>query len=341
MLLALVVSLAGALAQTTATNARPPVSPTSTLAFPKPAPAVRAKLPAPFTKAVPTSVADLKVMERLVQGLVSRLSPAVVVVEVGSGTGSGIVITPDGLVLTAGHVNGRAGRDVNVRFPSGRSVRGKTLGSNSGNDTGLLKITEPGPWPFAPVGDLESTLLGDWVLALGHPGGFDAQRSRVARLGRIIQLAPGVLQTDCTISPGDSGGPLFDMHGRVIGIHSFISTSMAENFHVPITKFRDDWKQLAAPGAGTPPAVHLGATIADDANGCRIATVEPRTPAARAGLKAGDRVLKVEGRDIKSAAVFQRWLAEAQPGETLAFEIKRGQATLHLTVKLEAQPTPR
>jgi len=81
-------------------------------------------------------------------------------------------------------------------------------------------------------------------LALGHPGGFDLKRSLVVRLGRIIRLAPDALQTDCTISPGDSGGPLFDMHGRVIGIHSYISSSPADNFHVPITAYYHSWTML-------------------------------------------------------------------------------------------------
>ena len=95
------------------------------------------------------------------------------------------------------------------------------------------------------MGDLEQARIGDWVLALGHPGGFDLRRSLVVRLGRIIRLAPDALQTDCTISPGDSGGPLFDMHGRVIGIHSAISSSVAENFHVAVTEFYDSWDLLA------------------------------------------------------------------------------------------------
>ena len=82
------------------------------------------------------------------------------------------------------------------------------------------------------------------MLALGHPGGFDLRRSLVVRLGRIIRLETDALQTDCTISPGDSGGPLFDMHGRVIGIHSAISTSPAENFHVSVTEFYDSWDEL-------------------------------------------------------------------------------------------------
>jgi len=211
---------------------------------PKPGSVNRKTLPAGFSKAVPESIADLRAMEEHVKAMVARVSPAVVAVEMGDGSGSGVVITADGLIVTAGHVCGAPDRDVSVTFPDGKIAHGKTLGVDLESDTGLMKITEPGPWPHVATGDLEQTKMGDWVLALGHPGGFDLKRSLVVRLGRIIRLAPDALQTDCTISPGDSGGPLFDMHGRVIGIHSYISSSPADNFHVPITAYYHSWTML-------------------------------------------------------------------------------------------------
>jgi len=211
---------------------------------PKPGPANPKELAAAFSKPIPSSIADLKNMEKRVKELVRRLSPAVVDVQVGNGSGSGVVITEDGLVLTAGHVSGRAGREVRLTFPDGKTAKGTTLGVSRDNDAGLIRITDKGTWPHATVGDLEQAHSGDWVLAMGHPGGFDLKRSLVVRLGRLIRLEDGALRTDCTISPGDSGGPLFDMYGRVIGIHSFISGSLTANFHVPITGFYDDWEQL-------------------------------------------------------------------------------------------------
>ena len=168
-----------------------------------------------------------------------------VALEVGFGSGSGVIISEDGLVLTAGHVCGRPGRSVRFTFANGKVAHGKTLGLDADADTGLMKITDPGPWPYVPTGDMDEAKAGDWVLALGHPGGFDLQRSLVVRLGRIIRYVEGALQTDCTISPGDSGGPLFDMAGRVIGIHTAISSSMAENFHVEISEYYSTWDQLA------------------------------------------------------------------------------------------------
>ena len=309
---------------------------------PRPAPADSRELAPAFKKTTPGSIADLKAMEQRVETLVAQISPAVVAVEVGSGSGSGVVISPDGLVLTAGHVCGLPNREVRFTFPGGRTVYGKTLGVDHESDTGLMKITERGIWPCAPMGELEHAHIGDWVLALGHPGGFDPRRSLVVRLGRIIRLAPEAIQTDCTISPGDSGGPLFDMYGRVVGIHSAISRSVAENFHVPVSEFYETWDELANAkaendSAGQPRA-YLGATVEDTSKGCRVSVVEENGPASKAGLNVGDLVLKVDEREIKVAATFRRWLVEATPGETLKLQIKRGDKISTLEVTVRAQP---
>jgi len=305
---------------------------------PKPAPADPKDLPAGFGKAAPASIADLKAIEQHVKALAARVSPAVVAVEVGTGSGSAVIISADGLVLSAGHVCGAPDRSVRFTFPDGKTAHGKTVGLNRDNDTGLMRITDRGPWPHADMGELAQTRVGDWVLALGHPGGFDLRRSLVVRLGRIIWMDSGSLQTDCTISPGDSGGPLFDMHGRVIGIHSAISTSVAENYHVAVTAFYDGWDLLvAAPGGNfqaAKPQPYVGAIGTDDADGCRLTVVDEDGPAAKAGLKVGDLVVKVDGREVKLRASFQRWVAEAEPGETLNLEVKRGDKVLSLEVKL-------
>ena len=306
---------------------------------PKPTPVHRADLPTAFIGNAPASLADLKAIERHVKALAARVSPAVVAVEVGNGSGSGVVISADGLVLTAGHVCGRPDRNVRFTFPDGKTVRGKTVGVADDSDTGLMRITDRGPWPFAAMGDLKQARFGDWVLALGHPGGFDLRRSLVVRLGRIIRFTPGAMQTDCIISPGDSGGPLLDMHGRVIGIHSAISSSVAENFHVAVSEFYDSWDVLAKGTSGdtlvSAPRGYVGASGVNDTDGCRLTDVAENSPASRAGLKVGDVVLRVNGRQIRVAATFRRWLDEAKPGDTLNVEIKRGEEVLSFRVRLE------
>jgi serine protease Do len=299
------------------------------------------EVPAAFRKPAPESLDDLRDIQEHVAALVARVSPAVVEVEVGNASGSGVVISEDGLVLTAGHVGEWAGRRVTFTFPNGRTARGKTLGVDEDADTGLMRITDPGPWPHASVGEMNHARLGDWTLALGHPGGFDLKRSLVVRLGRIVRLMPGVVQTDCTIFPGDSGGPLFDMYGRVIAIHTAIASSTVENFHVPITEFFDTWDELTAPPPKPPPVraqAYCGLSVVDDADGCRLSKIEKNSPAAKADLKSGDLVLKVDGRRIVASAMFQQWIAESGPGETLQLEIKRGQTVFLAQMKLQPQP---
>jgi serine protease Do len=317
----------------------------ASLAAPRPSPVYRSDLRPAFTKNVPTTLADLRSMEQHVKALAARVSPAVVAVQVGSGSGSGVIISADGLVLTAGHVCGEPDREVRFTLPDGKTARGRTVGANHDNDTGLMRITDRGPWPHAEMGDLRQALIGDWVLALGHPGGFDLRRSLVVRLGRIIRLDPDALQTDCTISPGDSGGPLFDMHGRVIGIHSAISSAAAENFHVTVTEFYEGWKLLVKAPAGNKPAdkpqAFVGALGEDDLDGCRLTAVDEGSPAAKAGLKVGDLVVQVDGREVKLYASLLRWVAESEPGEKLSLKVKRGDELLSLEVKLEASPLKR
>ena len=217
---------------------------TNEISLPEPLKARRESLPVGFRKPAPESMTELRGIEQHVKALIRKVAPATVAVEVGGATGSGVVISSNGLVLTAAHVAGGPNRNVLFTFPDGKRVRGKTVGSDGDSDAGLMKIGEDGPWPFVPLGELATAKAGDWVLALGHPGGFDSRRSLVVRLGRLIRIRGDSLQTDCTISPGDSGGPLFDMHGRVIGIHTTISGSMSDNFHVPIAEFYSQWDEI-------------------------------------------------------------------------------------------------
>jgi serine protease Do len=329
----------GLLAATISAQSAVAASHTTPPPIPRPVPAPRKDLPVAFNKNTPTSIKELKDIQDHVEALAAKVSPAVVAVEVGRGSGSGVIISPDGLVLTAGHVCGRPNRDVRFTFPDGKTATGKTLGLDADSDTGLMRITNAGPWPYVFVGDLKQDKPGEWVLALGHPGGFDAKRSLVVRLGRIIRIADGTLQTDCTIAPGDSGGPLFDMNGRVIGIHTAISTSLADNFHVPITEFEDGWDQLVKDGSGNGPLkAYFGAVFTDDPKGCKLKEVEKNSPASKAGLKSGDVVTEVDGRTIAAVASFRRWLAESEPGDTLRLRVKRDAQSFSTKVKLSLQP---
>ena len=175
------------------------------------------------------------------------------------GEGSGVVVSEDGLVLTVGHVINKPGCELTVIFPDGRRVAAKALGANFARDSGLAKITEPGKWPHVEMGHSDDIKPGTWCMALGHPGGIQQGRTPPIRLGRVLNAGKGArfLVTDATVISGDSGGPLFDLDGRVIGVHSNIGMSVDQNQDVPIDVYREQWNDLLAGKAiGAPADLH-------------------------------------------------------------------------------------
>ena len=303
---------------------------------PKPSAVRRDSLPSALRKPSPTSVDDLRAMEKHMRELIAKVSPAVVAVRVHNATGSGVVISQSGFVLCAAHVCESPNQEVEFTFQDGSKAKGKTLGTNHEEDAGLMKITDPGKWAFANVGDLKESLLGDWVVALGHPGGFDLQRSKVARLGRIIALEADVLQSDCTLVGGDSGGPLFDMHGRVVGIHSRISDSTSANFHVPITCFVRDWEKLFEAvswgNEGPPARPYTGARGVSSAAGFTIDRVDVNSPAEKAGLKVGDVVIRLNGAAVVVDTAYADFVSNAKPGDSMKLRIRRDAQELDLNI---------
>ena len=209
------------------------------------------KLPSPLEKnKAPASVEELREIEKHVQKVLKKVMPSIVGVMVGVGQGSGVIVREDGTILTAGHVSGTPHQDATVVLNGGKNkgdiVKGTTLGKNGGIDSGMMKISKEGKYPFLEMGKSADLKVGQWVIAIGHPGGVRPNRGLVVRVGRILFVDAFVIQTDCTLVGGDSGGPLFDMQGRVIGIHSRIGDKrISENMHVPIDTFRKTWVKLA------------------------------------------------------------------------------------------------
>lgn len=191
-------------------------------------------------------VDDLLALQKEVQSVVETVTPAVVGLKLGNSFGSGVVISEDGYILTAGHVIKEAEKDVEILFANGTKAKGKTRGCCRWADTGVVKITDPGKWPHADMANLKEMAKGQWCLAAGHPLGFQSHRPPVFRLGRLLQLQPHILQTDATIVAGDSGGPLFDLQGKVIGINSRILQSVQTNFHVSISLYHDFLERMKA-----------------------------------------------------------------------------------------------
>ncbi len=196
------------------------------------------------------SAESLQERQTRVLEVVGKVSGAVVAITGTSpqgqlGSGSGVIVSKEGLVLTAGHVLAATGEELMITLPGGREVKGKSLGRDMNRDAALAQITEPGDYPFVEMAAAESVEEGEWVVALGHPGGYDPLRGAPLRVGRLWENdTKAYFRSDCTVSGGDSGGPLFDLEGKVIGIHSSISQNLSENRHVPIGVFAKDMERL-------------------------------------------------------------------------------------------------
>jgi serine protease Do len=291
---------------------------------------------------VPQDVQDLAQIEARVAELVRRCRPATVCVQSGGGSGSGVIISEDGYVLTAGHVAVEPGRPVTFIFPDGKKVRGKSLGINVGVDSGLMKITDKGKWPHVEVGEMTDVKPGSWVVAMGHPGGFDKERSVVARLGRVYRVRDTVIQTDCTIIGGDSGGPLFDLDGKVIGIHSRISNSLRQNFHVPISIYTDEWNRMAAGemwnrptrrGNVRPGGPYIGVQGQNGFSkglGAALSRVYEGSPAAEAGLRGGDVVVELDRSPVGSFGDLAEIVGKLEPGDRVPVVVIRNEVRMEL-----------
>ena len=194
--------------------------------------------------APPKDVGELRAIEDRVQQLVAKVLPATVAVQIGPSQGSGVIVSKDGLVMTAGHVVGKPGQPVTFYFADGKTAKGTTLGLCPSVDAGMMKITDKGEWPFAEKGQSGALKVGAWCVTLGHPLGYQPGRPPVVRIGRLLRAEPTVLQTDCPIVAGDSGGPVFDLAGKVVGINSRIGGGADVNLHVPADAFAENWDRL-------------------------------------------------------------------------------------------------
>jgi len=278
-------------------------------------------VPAVFDKPAPENVQDLREQQEHVKKVVKLVTPAVVGIIVGQSSGSGVIIDEDGHVLTAGHVSGKPDRDCIVILPDGKRLKAKTLGQNVGIDSGMIQITEKGTFPFARMGDSKEAKLGQWVISIGHPGGFKPTRSTVVRLGRINVINSRYLQSDCTLVGGDSGGPLFDLKGNVIGIHSRIGFPIEENVHVPVSTYKETWDRLVASeswgglfgGSGRPKAAaYLGVKFAQGED-LKVDEVPEGTPAEKAGVKVGDVLVNIDGTKLGNRDDLFEYMARRSP----------------------------
>ena len=279
---------------------------------------------------IPANATDLRAMQEHVQSLTPQLVAATVAVRVGHAHGSGVVISGDGYVLTAAHVAGQPNQAARITLSDGRQLTGTTLGVYRTLDAGLIRIpANPAgdPWPHAKMGKSEDVSPGQWCLATGHPGGFQSGRQPVVRLGRILSLKEdATVHTDCTLIGGDSGGPLFDMQGQVIGVHSRIGGPLNVNLHVPVNTYSQQWDRLTRGDSwghvpGTQPYIGVyGEPMSDVA---RISEVPAGTPADKAGLRSGDIVIQFAGKPVSNFDSLKSCVEDEQPGNRVNIEVLR------------------
>jgi serine protease Do len=293
-------------------------------------------LPPVFDKAVPENKKDLLAIQQHVQRLLKKTIPATVGLKMGGAQGSGVIVSKDGIILTAGHVSGAAGRKCTVVMPDGRTLNGKTLGANVAIDSGMIQITDKGEYSFCEMADAADLKAGQWCMAIGHPGGWQEGRDPVVRLGRIQDSKKTLIQTDCTLVGGDSGGPLFDMRGKVIGIHSRIGNAITANIHVPIATYRDTWTRLTK--AEVWGNAYMGLGLDWESQNCRIDTVNKDSPAAKAGLQPNDIVRMFDGKRISHRNDLLELLDTKGAGNQVTLEVLRGEDTIVLHITMGTRP---
>ncbi|MFO0014571.1 MAG: S1C family serine protease [Planctomycetota bacterium] len=294
----------------------------------------------------PRDLNELKALQKQQSKVAERIDRVTVNLQHGSTQGSGVIIHPDGYILTAAHVAGRPKQRMWILLHDGRRVEGISMGVNRDNDAGLVRILKSRddngePWPHAALPSVnERPRVGQWCIAGGHPGGWVQDRPSVIRVGRILRMVDTTIVTDCSLIGGDSGGPLFDLQGKLIGIHSRIGIDVDDNMHVPMQVFMDSWDRLANNEAwGTLPGFKpvIGVTAARESDTkleCVIGSVSPNGPAAQAGVQAGDRITRFNGNLIDSFDRLKEEVDATVPGERVSMEIERGgqRRTLRLVV---------
>ncbi|NVN91960.1 MAG: Do family serine endopeptidase [Desulfuromonadales bacterium] len=240
--------------------------------------------------------------------------------------GTGFITSADGYIITNNHVVNGAD-EVMVKLSDGRELKGEIKGSDEKMDLALIKISDKNNFPFAEFGDSDALEVGEWVMAIGNPFGLahTVTAGIVSAKGRVIGSGPydDFIQTDASINPANSGGPLFDAGGKVIGINTAIIAGGGGGigFAIPINMARAVVAQLRENGKVVrgylgvrfqPLTGDLARSFGlDSEKGALIASVEKDTPAERAGLKPGDIILEFDGKQINDGSELPRYVAVA------------------------------
>src|ERR1700730_10876358 len=276
--------------------------------------------------------------------------------QIEHGIGSGVIISPDGYIVTNNHVIDGA-VDIRVTMSNRKIMKAKLIGTDPLTDLAVIKV-DGGNLPSIPLGDSTALRPGQTVLAFGNPFGFrfTVTRGIVSALNRPNPFSdnarkPGeFIQTDAAINPGNSGGPLVNAHGEVVGINTFLISSSGGfsgmGFAIPTQIVRPTVDTLIRDGKVT--HGYMGIGISDvtpenakffdvtDANGAVVTQVEPDSPAAKGGLKVGDVVTELDGKKVTDAGELQVEVGQKHPGTTIKLQVMRDGKNVNVPITLEA-----
>ncbi|HEU4439404.1 MAG TPA: DegQ family serine endoprotease, partial [Methylomirabilota bacterium] len=270
--------------------------------------------------------------------------------------GSGFIVNPDGYIVTNNHVVDGASQ-IRVKMDDGRELSGKLVGRDPKTDLALLKVEATG-LPVIPFGDSAELRVGEPVMAIGNPFGLEQTVTTgiVSATGRVIGQGPydDFIQTDASINPGNSGGPLINSRGQVVGINNAIFSqsggSVGIGFAIPINQVKPVVTQLAATGKVTrgwlgvtiqplTPELAKGFQMSENA-GALVASVQPDSPAARAGVKTGDVITQFDGKKVAHSSDLPRLVADTPVGRKVGLTVIRDgkPVTLDVTVAQMQEP---
>ena len=279
--------------------------------------------------------------------------------------GSGVIISPDGYIVTNFHVAGNA-KEITVTFVGGRKMKAKLVGGDPVSDVALLKV-DGSDLPYANLGTSDDIVIGEWAIALGNPFGlFEINDKPTVTVGVISSIGMNLgrqgnavyrdmIETDAAINGGNSGGPLVNSNGDVVGINTLIFTGgvsqafVGYGFAIPVNKVKKIVADLRKQGQVTRDiytgfeAQEVDARVAryfglSEVRGIIVSDVFRKGPAEKADLRVGDIILESNGSKINSADDFSAILSDASAGDVLKLKVFRERKVMNLDLKLEKKP---
>jgi S1-C subfamily serine protease len=325
------------------TNATAPSGGATTSPIPSATPSTTA--PASGSSSAPVAGAALDV-----KGILAKVEPSVVDIVASSrretGEGTGIIISPDGYILTNAHVVSGASKVTVSTAASSKALTATVIGADESHDVALIKVDGGSGLPAAELGRSADMKVGDDVVAIGNALGLRGDptvtRGIVSALNRTVENLTGMIQTDAAINPGNSGGPLVNAAGQVIGINTAVAADGAQNigFAIPIDKAKDLADRLKT-GQGPAPTAFLGVSTtetSDGSAGAMVVSLVSGGPAQKAGITVGDLIVSFDGKPVSSADGLSGLVQARQPGDTVQVVIERNGSSRTVSVALGTKP---